>query len=329
MKTRVALLFAIVAVVVAPSVAYSQQPKPVYRVGMFLQGSAETTTEGVSAFRKELRDLGYVEGQNLSIEYRYYHPPGPDAALTEIARELVQSKVDVLTAMSTPEIRALMQATTTIPIVMIVPGDPVGAGLIESLARPGGNVTGLTIQMTELNGKRLELLREVVPKISRVGVLFNPANPVGRSNVTQLEAAGRALGITIHPVEAREPHDLPKAFSLVTEARDQALIVVVDPLTWINRVAVLELVARTRLPSMFYIREFVELGGLMSYGSSTTDHFRRAATYVAKILKGAKPADLPVQQPIKFELFVNLKTAKAIGITISESMLLRADKVIR
>jgi ABC-type uncharacterized transport system substrate-binding protein len=328
MNTRDALLFAILAVVVAPSVAYSQQPKAVYRVGMVLQGSAETTTEGVAAFRKELRDLGYVEGQNLSIESRYYHPPGPDA-LTEIARELVQSKVDVLTAMSTPEIRALIQATTTIPIVMIVPGDPVGAGLIQSLARPGGNVTGLTIQMTELNGKRLELVREVVPKISRVGVLFNPTNPVGRSNVTELEAAGRALGITIHPVEVREPHDLPKAVSLVTEARNQAVIVVVDPLTWINRVAVLELVARTRLPSMFYIREFVELGGLMSYGSSTVDQFRRAAIYVAKILKGAKPADLPVQQPIKFELFINLKTAKAIGITIPESMLLRADQVIK
>jgi len=326
---RLALIAAIVIAALAAALeSYPQQPKPVPRIGMVLQGGAEDTSSGVAAFRKGLRDLGYVEGQNISIEYRYYRPPGPDA-LAGIARELVQSKVDVLTAMSTPEIRALMQATTTIPIVMIVAGDPVGSGLVESLARPGGNVTGLTIMTTELDGKRLELLREVVPKISRVGVLFNPANPVVRRNAQGVQAAGQALGITVHPVEVRESSDLPNAFSSVTGAHDKALIVVVDPVTWVNRMTILDLTARNRLPAMFYVKEFVDLGGLMSYGPSSLDQFRRAAIYVDKILKGARPAELPVQQPTKFELIVNLKTAKALGINIPESILVRADEVIR
>jgi len=328
MRRRGVLLLLGLAAVVALWSAYPQQPKVIPRVGMVLQGSTEDTAEGVTAFRKELARLGYVEGQSVDIEYRYYRPPGSEL-LASIARELVQSNVNVLTGMSTPDIRALMQATKTIPIVMIVPGDPVGAGLIESLARPGGNVTGLTILSTELSGKRLELLKEIIPRISRVGVLFNPANPVVRRDVAELQASGQALSITIHPVEVRQPNELPRAFSLMTAAHDKALIVVVDPVTYVNRTVIRDLAARSRLPTMYYVRECVVLGGLMSYGPSGVDQFRRAATYVDKILKGAKLGDLPVQQPTKFELVVNLRTAKELGLVVPESILIRADEVIR
>jgi len=310
------------------SVGYPQQSVEAPRIAMVLQGAPEDTAPGVEAFRQGLRDLGYVEGQNLTIEYRYF-PPDRHDLLPGIATSLVQSKVDVLIAMSTPEIRALMQATDTIPILMVVPGDPVGAGLIKSLARPGGNVTGLTIQSIDLDGKRVELLEETVPRLSRIGVLFNPGNSVVRQDVAHLQAAGKTLGVTIHPVEARNQNEIVSAFSTVAEARDQAVVVVVDALTFINRKMIVDLCTRGRLPAMFYARPFVELGGLMSYGPRSTDLFRRAASYADKLLKGAKPADLPVEQPAKFEFVINLKTAKALGLTIPQSILLRADEVIR
>jgi putative ABC transport system substrate-binding protein len=319
----------VVAALAASLGAFPQQPIPVPRIGMVIHGPAEASAQVIEAFRQGLRDLGYVEGQNISIELRLYPPERPDL-LPGLASELVRSKVDVLVAVSTPQIRALMEATKTIPIVMIAPGDPVGSGLVASLARPGGNVTGLTIMTRDIMGKRLELLKDAVPKISRVGALFNPANPVGRRDVMEeLQAAGRTLGITIHSVEVREPSQFSSAFSSITGAHDGGLIVVVDPLTWIHRKLIVDLSARNRLPTMFYFREFVELGGLMSYGPNTMDLYRRAATYVVKILKGVKPADLPVEQPTKFELIINLKTAKALGITIPEAILLRADDVIR
>jgi putative ABC transport system substrate-binding protein len=295
---------------------------------MVIHGTAQSFAKQIQAFRQGLRDLGYIEGQNLKIEYRFYPPEQPDL-LPDIANELVRSNVDVLLAVSTPEIRALMQATSTIPIVMLAPGDPVGAGLVASLGHPGGNVTGLTQMSTDLSGKRLELLKDAVSGISRVAVLFNPANPAARRDAMELQHAGRARGITIHLAEVRQPEELSSAFSSMTRAHDGGVIVVIDALVFTHRRVILDLAARHRLPSVFYIREFAELGGLVSYGPNGADGFRHAATYVDKILKGAKPADLPVEQPTKFELVVNLKTAKALGITIPESILLRADEVIR
>ena len=326
MRTPYLLLLVNLALVAASSAAYPQQPTP--RIGMVLQGGVEAFEVPLAAFRNKLRDLGYIEGQNISIEYRGYPPERPDL-LPGIAKELVQSRVDVMVAISTPEIRALMQATNTIPIVMIGPGDPVGAGLIASLAHPGGNVTGMTFLTGDLSGKRLELLKEAIPGLSRVGVLFNPVNPVVRQDVMQLQAAGRTLGITIHPAEVREPSEFSSAFSSMTGTHDKALVVVIDPITWVNRKVIVDLAARNRLPSIFYTSGFTELGGLMSFGPRGSDNWSEAAVYVAKILKGANPADLPVQQPTLFELVVNLKTAKTLGITFPESILQRADKVIR
>ena len=311
-----------------PLVADASQPTRASRIGMVMFGPAEASAQLIAAFRQGLRDLGYVEGQNINIENRWYPPEQPDL-LPGIAIDLVRSKVDVLVGVSTPHIRALKAATSTIPIVMIGPGDPVGAGLVESLARPGGNVTGLTIMSIDTSGKRLELRKETIGKISRVGILWNPVNPVVRRDFMETEVAARTLGITIHSVEVRGPNEFASAFSSMTGAHDGGLIVLIDPLTWIHRKLIVDLAARSRLPTMFFFREFVEAGGLMSYGPKTLELWRRAATYVDKILKGAKPADLPVEQPTKFELVINLKTAKAFGLTIPQSVLVRADEVIR
>lgn len=318
----------VIAALAAANQGYPQQPPRLPRIVLVIPGPADANTDLVGALRQGLRDLGYVEGQSIRFELGMYPPERPDL-LPGIASELVRSKADVLVAVSTPQIRALMEATNTIPIVMIAPGDPVGSGLVASLGRPGGNVTGLTILSKELDGKRVELLKEAIPKIARVGVLCNVANPVVRQNVLQLQAAARTMGITIHAVEVREPDDITSAFSSMAAAHEQGLIVVIDPLTFTHRKLIVDLAARNRLPAMFYVKEFVQLGGLMSYGPNNRDSFRRAATYVDRILKGAKPAELPVEQPTKFELVINLKTAKALDITIPEAILLRADEVIR
>lgn len=317
-----------IAALAAVNEAHPEQQPRLRRIVLVISGPAEANTELVGAFRQGLRDLGYVEDQSIRFELALYPPERPDL-LPGIASELVSSKADVLLAVSTPQIRALMEATKTIPIVMIAPGDPVGSGLVASLGRPGGNVTGLTILMEELAAKRLELLKEASPTISRVGVLGNAANPGSRKDVLRLQAAGRTLGITIHPAEVREPDEIVSAFTSMAAARDQGLIVVIDSLTFSHRRLIVDLAARNHLPTMSYVREFAQLGGLMSYGPSNMGLFRRAATYVDRILKGAKPAELPVEQPTKFELVINLKTAKALDITIPDSILLRADEVIR
>jgi putative ABC transport system substrate-binding protein len=310
------------------SATYAQQPTHVPRLGFVIAGQPEGPTKLTDAFRQGLRELGYVEGENIRIELRWHPPERPDL-LPGIASELVRSKVDVLLAPTTPEILALKQATNTIPIVMIAPSDPVGTGLVESLARPGGNVTGLAWMSRDIMGKRLELLREAVPKVSRMSDLWNPRNPSTQRDFKEIEVAARALGITVHSAEVREPNEFVGAFSSMTRARADALVVQADYLTWVHRKQIVDLALQRRLPTMFFAREYVDAGGLMSYGANLAELFRRSASYVDKILKGVRPVDLPVEQPTNFELVINLKTAKALGITIPESILLRADEVIR
>jgi putative ABC transport system substrate-binding protein len=281
----------------------------------------------VEAFRQKLRELGHVEGENIAIEYRWAE--GQDDRLPNLATQLVRLKPDVIVTTGTPGTQAAMQATKTIPIVMASSGDPVGVGLVASLARPGGNVTGFTILGPELEGKRLEFLKQAVPELSRVAVLWNPSNPAVVFYFETIMNAGRALRISLDPVtEVRRAEELDNAFSAIASARPQALAVLVDRSLLAHRKRIVEFAAAKRLPVMYPYREYVDAGGLMSYAPSNIELFRGAATYVDKILKGAKPGDLPVQEPTKFELIVNLKNAKAIGIDVSTSLLLRADELI-
>jgi putative tryptophan/tyrosine transport system substrate-binding protein len=318
--------------------AEAQQPKKILRIG-YVSGSDDANNPGpfVEAFRQGLRDLGYVEGKNILVEFRFAE--GQLERLPSLVAELVQLKVDVVVAAALPAIRAAKQATKTIPIVMVTTQDPVATGLVDSLARPGGNVTGLTRLTRELRGKRLELLKEVAPRISRVGVLVEKgmiaeAERIGAQARTLVfkdyETAASALKIQLQSLEVRGPNpDFEGAFQGAAKARVGALITVNTSL--LNRYPkrIADLAIKNRLPSMYEGSDFVEAGGLMSYASNDTENYKRAATYVDKILKGSKPADLPVEQPTKFELVINLKTAKQIGLTIPQSVLYRADKVIR
>ena len=320
-----ALVLALLAV---PLGAEAQEPGKAYRIGT-LTTSAPTAPESGhhwASFFLALRELGYVDGQNLVIESRY--DEGKPERLNDLAAELVRLQVDVIVAVATPKVRAAQQATKTIPIVMVAVVDPVGAGLVASLGRPGGNTTGLSILSVELSGKRLELLKEVVPGVSHVAVLWNPNN---RSNALQLEentVVAQAMGVTLQPLAVRGPHDLDDAFQAATRGRANALMALDDPVIFIQRERIVALAAKSGLPAVYGLTGIVETGGLMSYGTNLREHFRRAATYVDKILKGAKPADIPVEQPTTFELEINLKTAKALGLTIPKSILLRADRVI-
>ena len=283
--------------------------------------------ELLGAFRQGLRELGWIEGQNLVIEHRFAE--GRAERFPDLAAALVRLRVDVIvTSSGEPAILAAKRATTTTPIVMAISGDPVETGLVASLARPGGNVTGLTILATEVAGKRLELLKEAVPRASRVAVLWNAAYPGKAFELRETQAAARVLGVSLWPVEVREPNDLPGAFSAIARAGPDALITFADPLTNTERRRIVDFAVRNRLPMISAVRPFADEGGLMTYGPNIADMCRRAATYVDKILKGAKPADLPVEQPTKFDLVINLKTAKALGLTIPPSVLLRADRVI-
>jgi len=314
------------AVLAAPLAAGAQQPGKVTRVGFLFYGSPGASPE-LDAFRQGLRELGYIEGQNIAIEYRF--ASGRVDRLPELAAELVRLKVDVIVTPTTPVSQAAKQATGTIPIVFAGVADAVGAGLITNFARPGGNITGLASISAELGGKRLELLKQVVPKASRVAVLYNPAD---RSNVLMLkdmQESAPALGLTLQPLEVRGPGELEGAFVAMTRERVHALFGVAGILTFEHRRALVDLAAKNRIPAMWGHRQFVDAGGLMSYAVNYYDQVRGAATYVDKILKGAKPGDLPVEQPTKFELVVNLKTAKALGLTIPRSVLLRADEVIQ
>ena len=311
----------------APLAADAQQAGKVARIGYVGVSSASAVPHADEAFLHGLRDLGYVEGQNIAIEYRWAE--GQLDRLPDLAAELVRLKVDVIVASSTPTALAAKNATRTIPIVFVTAGDPVGSGLVAGIARPGGNITGLSLLAPEIVAKQLQLLKEAVPQASRVAVLSNPANPYTALMVKETEAAARSLGMWVQLLGVRGADAFDSAFSAVTKGRASALFVLFDPFLFAHRTRIAEFANKNRLPAMYPHREYAETGGLMAYGADIRDNFRRAATYVHKILTGTKPADLPVEQPTKFELVINLKTAKAMGLTIPQSVLIRADEVIR
>jgi putative ABC transport system substrate-binding protein len=306
--------------------ARAQAPAKVRRIGLLATTSPSVSAPWLQAFRLGLRDLGWVEGKNISIEYRYAE--GRHDRFPDLAADLVGLKVDVIVVNVTPAALAAQKATRTIPIVMAAGGDPVATGLAESLARPGGNITGLSQMISELAGKRLELLTEIVPKLSRVAVLWNPQGVGSPLGWKEIQLPARQLGVQLHSLEARSPSDFDKALEEATRARAGAIFILPDPVFATNLQRIAGLAAKSRLPSIFHVSEFADAGGLATYGPDRADMFRRAATFVDKILKGAKPADLPVEQPTRFELVINLKTAKAIGITIPQSIMLQATRVI-
>ena len=327
MNRRVFLSVLSGGLLAAPLAAEAQQAEKVYRIGYLSAGSDTSNPRVREAFRQGLRELGWVEGQNIIIEYRWAE--GRFDRLPDLAAELVRLKVDVLVAAPTPAALAAKNATGTIPIVGMSLTDPIGLGLVASLARPGGNVTGVSYSVgAEIFGKDLELLKEVVPRVRRVAVLSNPASPARPLTISNVKDAARSLGLQLQLLEARGPRDFDGAFAAMAKERVGALLVVTDPAFIPHRARLVDLAAKNRLPSIFTQREDAEAGGLMSYGPRLSDIQRRGATYVDKILKGAKPADLPVEEPTKFELVINLKTAKALGLTIPPSLLQRADQVI-
>jgi putative ABC transport system substrate-binding protein len=306
----------------------AQQPKKIAKIGYLAPSTPAAAAHLVEAFRQGLRELGYVEGKNLVLELR--HGEARAERLPELARELVGLKLDVIVTATDVAIAAVKRETQTIPIVMGNSTDPVGTGFVASLAHPGGNITGLSSISPELSGKRLELLREVVPGLSRVAFLWNPDVRGAVLDYKETEGAAGSLRVQLQSVEVFRAEDFDRAFSAITKERAQALIVPgANPLAFANRDRIANFAQRNRLPSMYGQREFVDAGGLMSYGPSAPDLFRRAATYEDKILKGTKPADLPVERPRKFELVINLKTAKQIGLTIPPNVLARADTVIK
>jgi ABC-type uncharacterized transport system substrate-binding protein len=309
----------------APLPSTAQPPGKVYRIGYL--ATIPPPAHLWEALLDGLRERGYREGRNLVFERRFSE--GNAERFPEFAAEMVQLRVDCIIAITTPAALAVKHASTTIPIVMTTAIDPVGAGLVASLARPGGNVTGNAILYPELSTKRLEFLKDVVPGLSRVVVLWNAANPANASVWQETQAAARALGLRLDLQDVRGPQDLAGAFALTAQARPDALLVLTDALIFMHRQRIVEFATEQHLPSVFTTREWVVAGGLMSYGHSLPDLLRRAATYVDKILKGAKTADLPVEQPTKFELVINLKTAEALGITIPPLVLFQADEVIK
>ena len=318
-------LLAAGAFVAAPLVAQGQQPRMVRRIGVITSALPESARG--RALREGLRDLGYVEGKDVAFEWRG-SGGGQAERFPDFAAELVGLKVDVIVASDNPAIAAAQNATRTTPIVMVLATDPVGTGFVGSLARPGGNITGLTVQAPELQGKRLQLLKEAVPNASRMAILWDPTEPGRRASVSQAEAAARALGMQLQLLEVRSAAQLDSLFTTMTRDRVDAVLVEPSQRTFAYRTRIVELAAKNRLPTMGPVEWFVEAGGLMFYAASGITLFRRAAYYVDQILRGASAADLPVEQPTKFELAVNLKTAKALGITIPQSVLLLADQVI-
>ena len=310
--------------------AQAQQPKRVPRIGYLSADDAASESSRAEPIRLALRELGYIEGQNIAIEYRYAE--GKRDRLPDLAAELVRLKVDIILAAGGDAlIRPAMNATKTIPIVMVGPGiDPVKAGLVESLARPGGNVTGLTNLSSEIGGKRLELFKEAVPRLARVAVVFDPGNPPGVLQVKEvLPVAARGLGLTLQPWEVRSADDFEKIFAALNKERVDGLYVFGGPLMNTNQKRMVSFALKSRLPLMCYTKETVDIGGLLYYGADESDSYRRVAYYVDKILRGAKPADLPVEQPTKFEFVINLKTAKQIGVTIPPDVLARASRLIK
>ena len=328
MNSRRKLLVALSAgALAAPLACFAQQQRSkVARIGLLEASSASSSATLREALIRGLRELGYMEGKNMIIEERWAE--GNYERLPGLATELVQMKVDVIVAGSTPTVQAAQRGTSTIPIVMVRVGDPVGSGFVASLARPGGNITGLSNISVDVSSKYLELLRAAVPRLSRVTVLVNPANPIHRDVLKRVQATEKTNSVTISPVEASIASQIEAAFGAMTRERAGALIVLPDSFFSSQARRIAELAAQQRLPTMFWTRDAVESGGLMSYGQNSAEHYYRAATYIDKILKGAKPGDLPVEQATKIELVINLKTAKAIGLTIPQQLILQADKVI-
>ena len=309
------------------SVSEAQQPAKIPRIGYLQVTASSAVAARTEAFRQGLRELGYVEGKNIVIEWRFAE--GKADRLPALAAELVRLKVEVIVTSGPTVTRSAKEATVTIPIVMAFDNDPVGNGFVASLARPGGNITGLSTLAPEISGKQLELLKEIVPKLSRVAVLGTSTNPGNAQALKEIELAARAFRVQLQYLDVRGAKDIETAFRAASKGRADAVLVLAGPVLVTHRKQVVDLAVKNRLPAMYYRREFVEDGGLMSYGVNFTDLDRRAATYVDKILKGAKPADLPVEQPTKFELVINLKAAKQIGLTIPPNVLARADKVIK
>ena len=302
----------------------AQQAKKVPRIGILFIGSRNQPH--LESFKQGLRERGYTEGKNIAIEYRYAE--GRQDQLPELAAELVQLKVDVIVVTADISAEAAMQATKTIPIV-VTTGDPVAWGLAESLAKPGGNVTGLSAVLADLSGKRVEILRETLPKMTRLATLWDPSVRLAGPVFKETSLAAQALSLQLHSLEVKTAQDIENAFADIPKVRPNALLVILSPLVTLYSKRVVELALKQKLPGIYPTRQFVEEGGLMAYGPLIGDLYRRAATYVDKILKGAKPADLPVEQPMKFEFIINLKTAKQIGLTIPPNVLARADKVIK
>jgi ABC-type uncharacterized transport system substrate-binding protein len=327
MDRRRFLLTSLAGAAAVPLAARAQPTGKVSRIGFIVTGTPNETGHLIQALNKGLRELGYVEGRNVVFERRFGE--GRQEKLPALAAELVQLKVDVIVTGSNPVIAAVKQATATIPVVMAVSRDPVGANFIASLARPGGNITGLANDADpEIIGKNLELLKEAAPRVSRVAFLWNPVPPGAGTSKHAVESAARSLGVTLQSVEVRRPTEFEGAFAAMVRERANGVVVAQDPIALGSRSQVVLLAARSRLPAVYGVREFAEAGGLMSYGPNIADQFQRAAFYVDRILKGAKPGDLPVEQATKFELVINLKTAKALGLTIPPSLLARADQVI-
>ena len=328
MARKTVIVVWLVALVLASlPLAYAQQPKKIPRIGFLSPTPPAAISARMEAFRQGLREFGYVERQNIAIEYRWGE--GRSDRLPEFAADLVRIKVDVIVTAGPQATRAAKEATATIPIVMAFDNDPVGNGFVASLARPGGNITGLSTLYPEISGKQLELLKEIVPRLSRVAVLGTSTQPGNAQSLRETELAAEAFGVQLQYLEVLAPKDFETAFRAANKGRAEAVLVLQSFVLTSQRKQLVDLAVKNRLPAIYDRREFVEDGGLMTYSVSSTDLFRRAATYVDKILKGAKPADLPVEQPKKFEFIINLKAAKQIGLTIPPNVLARADKVIR
>jgi len=324
---RRAFIAGTLALLAAPLAAEAQQTRKVYRIGALDTTSMASNTANIDAFRQGLRELGYVEGENFMIDYR--SAEGRPERFPDLATELVRLNVDVIVTRGTPAALAAKQATRSVPIVMASSGDPVATGIVGSLAHPGGNVTGLSAIATDVQEKQLQLIEEMVPQLARIAFLFNMSNPVLQAQWKEAEAAARSMGLQPQLLNVRTAGDLGAAFDTAKRQGTGAMVVGVDALTQANRGQIVRELARRRLPAISREREFVDAGGLMSYGVHYGDLYRRAAAYVVKILKGARPGDLPVEQPTRLELIINLKTAKALGLTIPQSVLARADEVIQ
>jgi putative ABC transport system substrate-binding protein len=323
------LLFSLLSFLISASsqIAEAQQTKKVPRIGFLAATSPSAISTRIEAFRQGLGELGYVEGKNIVIEYRYAE--GNLDRLPALAAELVRLNVDVIVTGGAANTRAAKEATKIIPIVMALDNDPVASGFVASLARPGGNITGLSTLAPEISGKQLELLKEIVPKLSRLAVLGNSTTPVNAQALREIELPAGPFRVKLQYLDIRDPKDIETAFRAASKGRAEALLVLASPLFVLQRTQLTDLALKNRLPAIYDRREFVDDGGLMSYGTNFADMSRRAATYVDKILKGAKPADLPVEQPTKFELVINLKAAKQIGLTIPVRVLERANQVIK